>query len=292
MSSCILSRPKIAALSHTGPPRAFTVPHSWVYIAFFQNYSDLAVKRSTKYNRSVTRQGFLSSNHFYISKMEFLLSQHVPYQQQQSAQQSVTTTYWASPPAQPQPPTIPAPRRLRFTNSAHVHQAKAGESVNVDWPSPQTDSTFPTDTVAHGYYLRLLISAFFCTRTCLDKRTDKLFTLSKVELTCRRLLSIAIALHTYGPSSLCIYDAGRMQNVAKTNTMTFSERIAKVCELLKLSKARRLRLLKGEGLHMCVAAPGLLVRQTGSNKRQNERRQEALVRGRKRTAGEMEVDEE
>ena len=136
------------------------------------------------------------------------------------------------------------------------------------------------------------MTAFFCTRTCLDKRTDKLFTPSKVELTCRRLLSITIALHTYGPSSLCIYDAGRMQNVAKTNTITFSERIGKVCELLRLSKARCLRLIKGEGLHMCVAAPGLLVRQTGSNKRQNERRQEALVRGRKRTAGEMGVDEE
>lgn len=83
-----------------------------------------------------------------------------------------------------------------------------------------------------------------------------------------------------------------MQSVAKTGKMTFLERIRKVCELLRLSKARCVTLMKGEGLHMCVAAPGLLVRHTYSNKRQNEQRQKALVRGRKRTAEEMDGEEE
>ncbi|CAE7030536.1 hypothetical protein PTT_08575 [Pyrenophora teres f. teres 0-1] len=243
--------------------------------------------------------------------MQSFPQEMMPFQRQQQQQQPaprlVATAHWEPYPTQVYQPSVPqAAGRLRFTSRAHAHQVKASKPLDSDWLSPQTDSTFPTHSAAHGHYLCLLTTAFLCTRTCLDKRTDTPFithwapnpdkpspiTPSKVELTCRRLLSIAIALHTYGPSSLCIYDAGRMQNANKTNKMTFLERIGKVCELLRLSKARCVTLIKGEGLHMCVAAPGILVRRTHMNRTQNERRQKALVRGRKRTVGEMKGDEE
>ncbi|KAI2480140.1 hypothetical protein Ptr902_08321 [Pyrenophora tritici-repentis] len=242
--------------------------------------------------------------------MESFIQQLMLFQQQQQQQpvsRLVAPTHWAPLPEQfHQPSTSPAAGRLHFTSRAHAHQIQASNPPNTDWLSPQTDCTFPTHPAAHAHYLRLLTSAFLCTLTCLDKRTDTPFIThwtptpfkpspispSKVELTCRRLLSIAIALHTYGPSSLCIYDAGRMQNVVKTNKMTFAERIGQLCELLRLSKARCVTLMKGEGLHMCVAAPGILVKRTRMNHTQNERRQKALVRGRKRTVGEMEVEDE
>ncbi|KAF1837162.1 hypothetical protein BDW02DRAFT_492154 [Decorospora gaudefroyi] len=177
-------------------------------------------------------------------------------------------------------------------------------TVSQSWSFPETDASIPQNSAAYAVYLRQLTDAFSDTTTCVDSKQDASFiakwsgltnfpTPAMIETTCRSLLSVAITLHRQGPNALHVFDASKMKNVHATRKLSFAERIESVCELLRLSKARCETLLGGDGLHMCAATPLILVRQTRGNKRQNGVRQEMLVKGRKRLAGEsVEEDED
>jgi len=80
--------------------------------------------------------------------------------------------------------------------------------------------------------------------------------------------------------------------VYKYRDLTFSARIDKVCELMRISKARCGNLLKFEGLEMVVATAPLLIRQTRSNYHHNRNRQDDLVAGKETEAEEMGHDDE
>ncbi|CAG5166251.1 uncharacterized protein ALTATR162_LOCUS6899 [Alternaria atra] len=104
-------------------------------------------------------------------------------------------------------------------------------------------------------------------------------TPAQITTICWKLLSIAIDLHTRGPICLNVYDRAKLKNVYKFRGLKFSERIDKVCELMRMSKARCGSLLKLDGLEMVVATASLLCTQTKSNYKQNRTRQHNLVEG-------------
>jgi hypothetical protein len=120
----------------------------------------------------------------------------------------------------------------------------------------------------------------------------------EISTICWNLLTIAIDLHTRGPVCLNVYDPAKLKNVYKYRKLEFSERIAKICELLRISKARCNSLLRLVGLGMVVATAPALCRQTMSNHLHNSRRQTDLiigknvVAGKKRGAAAMDGDED
>jgi hypothetical protein len=202
-----------------------------------------------------------------------------------------------------------APQSMEYANIAQVQQSAATRDIHHNYHPLAKDDSFPHDQAARTVYIRQLYDAFTDISQCLDSATVTNFdtrwatlssgtspyTPSMITTICHALLSIAINLHTHGPISLGIFDKGKLKNVYKYRHLTFSDRIAKVCELMRMSKARCGNLLKFEGLEMVVATAPLLVRQTGSNYYHNRRRQDHLVAGKdqlvagvKRDAGEME----
>jgi hypothetical protein len=228
--------------------------------------------------------------------------------QQHLTQQPVEPTFQQRPHPQPtsriggparhqpvQPVIAPAPQPpTNITSHAEAQQAAATRPIPHDWQPPRNDNTFPHDQAAENFYLGQLITAFTSTAHCLNKEKSEHFTArwehistghsiytpQQVETVCRQLLSIAINLHTHGPSALNVLDTVKLKNVWKTREMTFAQRIAEMCELLRLSKARCETLMGWEGMYMVVGTPGLLGVQTRRNKENNEGRQRDLEIGR------------
>jgi hypothetical protein len=194
-----------------------------------------------------------------------------------------------------QPAIAPATQpTISITSHAEAQQAAATRPVPHDWQPPQIDNTFPRDQAAEDLYLRQLITAFTSTAHCLNKEKGTQFAArwehistghsiyapQQIETVCRQLLSITINLHTRGPSALNVLDTVKLKNIWKTRKTTFAQRIAEMCGLLRLSKARCETLMGWEGLHMVVGTPGLLGLQTRRNKENNEGRQKDLEIGR------------
>ncbi|KAI4939537.1 uncharacterized protein J4E92_000823 [Alternaria infectoria] len=198
------------------------------------------------------------------------------------------------------------PQSMHFANFAEAQQAATTRVIHHNYHPLANDSSFPQDEAARRFYIRRLYDAFTDITQCIDSATVANFDLRWANLSsgtspytpamittvCHALLAIAINLHTHGPISLNVYDQGKLENVYKYRDLTFSARIDKVCELMRISKARCGNLLKFEGLEMVVATAPLLIRQTRSNYHHNRNRQDDLVAGKETEAEEMGHDDE
>jgi hypothetical protein len=280
-----------------------------------------------QYNEPQTPQSFLSQlcepllvlQHHTQTQALWMQPESQPQSQQQGQLLQPVPAHLTAPQAQlPSSAQVPtqakhaivatAPQSMEYANIAQVQQSAATRVIHHNYHPLAKDDSFPHDQAARTAYIRQLYDAFTDITQCLDSATVTNFdtrwttlssgtspyTPSMITTICHALLSIAINLHTHGPISLGIFDKAKLKNVYKYRHLTFSDRIAKVCELMRMSKARCGNLLKFEGLEMVVATAPLLVRQTGSNYHHNRRRQDHLVAGKdqlvagvKRDAGEM-----
>jgi hypothetical protein len=196
-------------------------------------------------------------------------------------------------------PALAPPAGLLLANRTFTrHQLGARPLPHNYIPLGPTEATFPRDQAAQDVYLRELYDAFvditgyldtsaapFAIRLSVIASGNGSIKPHMVSTVCSRLLSLAMALHTVGPSSLKLLDAGKMASVYKYRMLDFGDRIARICELLRLSKSRCQSLLKFEGLGMMVGTAPLLVQQTNTNHKSNQRRAQnikdgaALLRG-------------
>jgi hypothetical protein len=196
-------------------------------------------------------------------------------------------------------PALAPPAGLLLANRTFTrHQLGARPLPHNYIPLGPTEATFPRDQAAQDVYLRELYDAFvditgyldtsaapFAIRLSVIASGNGSIKPHMVSTVCSRLLSLAMALHTVGPSSLKLLDAGKMASVYKYRMLDFGDRIARICELLRLSKSRCQSLLKFEGLEMMVGTAPLLVQQTNTNHKSNQRRAQnikdgaALLRG-------------
>lgn len=191
------------------------------------------------------------------------------------------------------------PNQLQFTNRAQAQQASVNRNLLNDWQSPDKDGSIPRNADHRAFYVRLLLHAFKDISQCIDfvggnsfrehwetlKDGKSIYTVEQMETVCWQLVAIAESLHTRGPSSLGIYDESKLKNAYECRNLTFAQRITHLCKLLQMSKARCETLLKFEGMHIFVATPMQLIRQTRGNKKQNDGRKNMLATGREANCG-------
>ena len=122
-----------------------------------------------------------------------------------------------------------------------------------------------------------------------DNKTDRgpmlerneYYRIEAMELTCWKLFHLTVRLHTHGTRALGVYDDDALGKVTRANQrLEFGERIHAICDLLRLSKDRCNKLLKGEMLAMTVACPLGKVKEVKTNKRNNRYKQYLLQLGR------------
>jgi hypothetical protein len=180
---------------------------------------------------------------------------------------------------------------LFFKNLAQAKHAleTRAMSANTTWEPDTTDPTIPRDDNQQAKYVLQVLSAMKDTSIAQDstrhwsRGTDdaKLpyYHPSHVEKVCWVLISKAVALHTLGPRTLATYDPSALRNARIEQRLTFSARIDAMCALLRFSKSRCDRLMKGETFEIVVGAPQHLLNQSRMNKDQNQIKQGRLKKG-------------
>jgi hypothetical protein len=103
---------------------------------------------------------------------------------------------------------------------------------------------------------------------------------------CWKIVEAAERLHTEGPRSLSIYDLKALTEVKKSRNLTFAGRIDAICEMLRTSKSRCDKLMKGETLEMVVGAPQQMLKNIDMNATSNSNRAKFIQEGRKVVKGE------
>jgi hypothetical protein len=223
---------------------------------------------------------------------------HPPLQQQNHGPTNFVRPPTVAPVQANQPPSLPSIsgpqnglRRLYFTNLAHAKKALANRimSSNTTWEPDTTDATIPYNNAEQAQYVCQLLSAMEDVTTAQDSirhwQHDSEGTKvpyyhpSHVEKVCWVLVFKAVALHTRGPRTLATYDPSALRNARLEQSLTFAERIDAICALLRYSKSRCDRLMKGETFEIVIGAPQHLLGQSRMNKNQNEIKQSRLKKG-------------
>jgi hypothetical protein len=181
---------------------------------------------------------------------------------------------------------------LVFEDLTHAEAAMLHRYISKDWQAPAQDDTIPRTKHARAQNVVKLLDAMQDTTQCKDQQSPPAFRNrwtsnaihkpdpAHMEKVCWKLVDIAERLHTYGPSSLSIYDNETLQIAHKSRDLTFEQRIDNICALLRLSKSRCFSLLKNENLETTVSAPAQRIAGLKTNFTQNGRRQKYLVAGR------------
>jgi hypothetical protein len=194
-----------------------------------------------------------------------------------------------------QPPQATQSRKLAFSNLTQAKTAMAGRKLKQDWkPDPQ-DNTRPQNDQHRTAYVTQLLDALEditqstdsqAPNTAFSKRwanhiTSPYYHPEEMETVCWKIQDIAERLHTHGPATLFVYDPPSLADIAKSRGMKFATRIDAICDLLRQSKARCDKLMKGEGLETVVGAPKQKMVNVKTNKVQNEQRSRLIGEGRK-----------
>ncbi|KAJ4339631.1 hypothetical protein N0V87_003072 [Didymella glomerata] len=106
------------------------------------------------------------------------------------------------------------------------------------------------------------------------------YRIEAIELTCWKLFHLTVNLHTYGTRALGVHDDEALNVTQVKQRLTFDQRIYAICELLRLSKERCNKLLKGEFLAMTVACPINKIKEVKNDAHNNGNRQVHLRMGR------------
>jgi hypothetical protein len=224
--------------------------------------------------------------------------QPVPQQKQSYALPKVFRGPTIAPIPANQLPASPAasdtqsqPQGLYFKNLAQAKHALATRvmSANTTWEPDTTDPTIPRNDTEQAKYVLQVLSAMKDTRVAQDSTRhwprgpadakQPYYHPSHVEKVCWVLISKAVALHTQGPRTLATYDPSALRNARIEQRLTFGARIDAMCALLRFSKSRCDRLMKGETFEIVVGAPQHLLNQSRMNKDQNQIKQGRLKKG-------------
>jgi hypothetical protein len=179
-------------------------------------------------------------------------------------------------------------RKLAFNNIAQAEAALAARMLprRIDWMPGGADGSFPANDAAQAFYVRQLLEAIEDVSAAQDSTRHwelingaRYFEAECIEKVCWTLVSKAVTLHSYGPRVLAIYDYGSLIHVKAEQSLTFRERIDAICDLLRLTKNRCDRLMKGETLEIVVGAPKHLLSQSRTNKNSNGTKQGRIKKG-------------
>jgi hypothetical protein len=180
---------------------------------------------------------------------------------------------------------------LYFKNLAQAKHALETRvmSANTTWEPDTTDPTIPRNDTQQAKYVFQVLSAMKDTSVAQDSTRhwprgpadakQPYYHPSHVEKVCWVLISKAVALHTQGPRTLATYDPSALRNARIEQRLTFAARIDAMCALLRFSKSRCDRLMKGETFEVVVGAPQHLLNQSRMNKDQNQIKQGRLKKG-------------
>lgn len=167
------------------------------------------------------------------------------------------------------------------------------------WQPIPNDASMPYSPEHQQFYTRKLLAAIISTSQSEDRMCNAMrvrwayissyspsssaFLLSTLEHLAWRLLSFAIALHTHGSSALSSHSRILLLNAYKERTLSFEQRIQKVCEVLARSKSRCEKLLGGLHAQFVVACPETCRARIRNNGKQNGNRQKLLQKGKEVT---------
>jgi hypothetical protein len=183
------------------------------------------------------------------------------------------------------------PQGLYFKNLAQAKHALETRvmSANTTWEPDTTDSTIPRNDNQQAKYVVQVLSAMKDISVAQDSTRhwprspadakQPYYHPSHVEKVCWVLISKAVALHTQGPRTLATYDPSALRNARIEQRLSFAARIDAMCALLRFSKSRCDRLMKGETFEIVVGAPQHLLNQSRMNKDQNQIKQGRLKKG-------------
>ncbi|KAF1930487.1 uncharacterized protein M421DRAFT_412733 [Didymella exigua CBS 183.55] len=186
------------------------------------------------------------------------------------------------------------PVQLSYASLEDAESGAASLHYQHAW-YPQ--STVPETQEECTFWVSHLMAAILDTSSCLENRTkgsfpkrwapsssgqrNSYYQLEAMELTCWKLFDCAVNLHRHGTAALAVHDDGALQDVTQLNQqLSFSQRVCAICDLLRSSKTRCDKLMKGEFLAMTVACPKGKLKDVETNGKNNKTRQELLEMGR------------
>ncbi|KAF2124382.1 hypothetical protein P153DRAFT_390420 [Dothidotthia symphoricarpi CBS 119687] len=203
-------------------------------------------------------------------------------------------------PSQHQPPLAPpnqAPPasgsgiRLRFANRGEGLREMSIRPIT--WRSPRNDMTIPQTDAGRVVVVQRLLAAMiditeakdsgrsFQRRWATRSEDQPFYDLKDMEIVCWELAHIAERLHRNGPAELMMFDPDALKNNARTQDLTFEERIDNLCQLMRYSKARCDILMKGDSWELVVVQSKLMLQESKINRKQNTTRKKIQKLGRK-----------
>ncbi|KAF2623115.1 hypothetical protein BU25DRAFT_305732, partial [Macroventuria anomochaeta] len=196
------------------------------------------------------------------------------------------------PPHVPQATPEPS-RQLVFTSLAQAETAASSLPFKHSW-TPRPDFSIPTTQAEQVFWIAELLDAMEDISACNEDTNQSSFRKrwitgpgnaayyhpEAMEAVCWKLVNLTISLHTRGTSSLQIYDPNALASTKMDKELTFEQRMEAICGLLRFSKTRCDKLMKGEFFAMTVAAPRQKLKDGVINKDANARRQGYIKIGR------------
>lgn len=159
--------------------------------------------------------------------------------------------------------------------------------------SPQNhDPSLPTTWAAKSVHVLRLKKAMIDTSLAEDSRgtswqkrwaksPDELYYDHRgIEAACWELIDKAVELHQHGIGILNCYDGDQTRKYAKSQGLSFQERVDKIVELVMKSKDRVNTLMKHDGFDTVVAQPDRLIPTSTANRGFNKTRADHLKRAR------------
>ncbi|KAF2677335.1 hypothetical protein K458DRAFT_466352 [Lentithecium fluviatile CBS 122367] len=175
-----------------------------------------------------------------------------------------------------------------------------------EWSAPRNDPTLPDSDEARQEWVRKLVRAFLDISQCKDRPGPvfrkrwfdpdhpengykDFYDRRAIEKMCWDILDMAENLHRKGPKTFSCYDPSFQKHVAKTQDLTFAERVTKLIALFCQFKARCDKMFKSSVLETYVADPETMLSTAIANRDANDNRQKFIVQGRAEVKGKQGV---
>jgi hypothetical protein len=169
--------------------------------------------------------------------------------------------------------------------------------VAPQWNAPRNDPSLPSTEADRQEWVRRLVRAFldisqyedrpgpiFRRRWFDPENSDEgykdFYDRRSIEKMCWDIVDMAENLHRIGPKAFNCYDPGFQKTVAKTQSLTFSNRMMKLIELFTKYKARCDKMFKSSVMETFVADPETMLWTAQANRDANDKRQEFIEHGR------------
>jgi hypothetical protein len=166
-----------------------------------------------------------------------------------------------------------------------------------DWSAPDDDPTLPTTQEERQEWVRELVRAFLDISQVQDKQGPTFknrwydqghpelgyknyYDRKAIEKICWDIVDMTENLHRIGLKAFSCYDPAFQKLVAKTQELTFEDRMQKMIYLFSRYKARCDKIFKGSVLETYIADPDTMLHTAESNRDANDKRQGYITHGR------------